>query len=76
MRFTCGLCGSLCTLQLFRSTKKNSFASYVAATLDMGWRLAFAQQGLSPYKRKKTYKRRTCMAHQRLRNLRADFASQ
>jgi len=42
LRFTCGLHGSLCTLQLFRSTFSFPVSS-ITATLDMGGWLDLAQ---------------------------------
>ena len=47
--------------------------SYVTATLDMGWWLAFAQQGLSPCK--KELQRLAYLAHQRWRKPLADFVN-
>ncbi len=44
----CGLCGSLCTLHLYRS----AFASFTTATLGMNGWLGLVQQGLSPCKKR------------------------
>jgi hypothetical protein len=44
----CGLCRSLCTLQLCRS----AFASSTTATLSMNGWLGFIHQGLSPWKKR------------------------
>ncbi len=44
----CGLCGSLCTLHLYRS----AFASFTTATLGMNGWLGLVQQRLSPCKKR------------------------
>ena len=44
--FPCGLCGSLCTLQSYRS----AFASFTTATLGTNGWLGLVRQGLSPCK--------------------------
>ena len=46
--FPCGLCGSLCTLQLSCS----AFASVTIATLGMNGWLGLIHQGLSPWKKR------------------------
>ena len=46
--FPCGLCGSLCTLQLSCS----AFASVTTATLGMNGWLGLVHQGLSPWKKR------------------------
>ena len=63
----CGLRGSLCTLQLFRSTFFP--VSSITATLDMSGWLHLAQQGLSPYKKCQAF-----LAHQRLREALGELA--
>jgi len=46
--FPCGLCGSLCTLQSYRS----AFASFTTATLGTNGGLGLVRQGLSPCKKR------------------------